>query len=115
MVNSLLLLHLLDGLLHGLDLLDFLGVGNHDGLLDLTGLSLLSGLHDKLDVVPVDGLLGAFLDSVVNLLVLSAGAREVVGAAAVTLESGGDGFDGLGLRGDAEKSKCEELNMEESG
>lgn len=110
-----MLLHLLDGLLHGLDLLDFLGVRNHDSLLDLTGLSLLGGLHDKLDVVPVDGLLGAFLDSVVNFLVLSAGAREVVGATAVTLESGGGSFDGLGLSGDTEKSKSEELNMEETG
>jgi len=108
-VNPLLLLHLLDGLVNSLDLHHFLSVGNHDGLLDLTGLSLPGGLHHHPDILSVGDLFRAFLDSVHDLLVLGAGTAEVVGTAAVTLESNCAGFDGLGLRGNGKKCKCEEV------
>ena len=108
-VDSLLLLKLLDGLLNSLDLLDDLRVGNHDGLLDLAGLRILGGGHDQLDILPVDGLVDTFSDLCHNFLVLSAGAREVVGTAAVALDGDGGGFNGLGLGACGEECESEEL------
>ena len=74
----------------------------------LTGL-----LHDHLGVDPSPLLGDAFSDALTDLHVFSAGTREVVGTAAVLLESSGGSLNRLSVGGGGDDGGGEELNKGE--
>ena len=109
MVDSLSFDELLNWLLHGLDLLNHLSVGYHDGLLDLTCSLFFDGLHYHPGVFLHDCLVLADWDLLVDFHILSACAGEVSVTVACGLDGSGHSFNGLSLSVDTEKGESEEL------
>ena len=108
-IDSHSLLKLCVGLLDSANLLCWHGVGNHDGSLDLAGSLFIGLFHNHLDIGSGFFHWVANSDALADVHILSAGAREVGGAAAVLLESSGSGLNRRSVRGGGDNCGGEEL------
>jgi hypothetical protein len=106
-IDSHSLLKLSVGLLNSADLLCSLGVGNHDGPLDLADSLFICLFHNHLDIGSCLEFSTADCDALGDFHILSACAGEVGGTTAVHLESCSSGLNRLGVRGSGDNGSEE--------